>query len=76
MLKYERSKFLKWACLSGCAVLGAIIGLVVYGSGNFLSQAVFSRAGLDSCYDEFIGDTRVSEAITDELLAIAYDYNN
>ena len=36
-LRYERGKFLKWACLSVCAVIGALIGLLAYVSGSLFS---------------------------------------
>jgi hypothetical protein len=80
-LRYERGKFLKWACLSVCAVIGALIGLLAYVSGSLFSQALFSRAGLDGCYNEFMGTgpdntTMLSQCIPNDCLMIAYDYNN
>ena len=75
-LQYSRGKLRKWACASVCLILGVVIAFPLSTAVFRANVALFSRAGLDAAYDEFIGDTLISQAITDELLIIAYDYNN
>ena len=75
-LEYSRGKFRKWACASFCLIFGALIAFPLSTAAFRANKALFSRSGLDAAYDEFVGDTLISEAITDELFIIAYDYNN
>lgn len=41
-----------------------------------LDKAVFSRAGIDGLFKEYIGDTPIEDALTSEMLIVAYDFNH
>ena len=41
-----------------------------------LAHSKYSRESLDNIMKELLGDFDIEEAITDELLVVAYDYNS
>lgn len=41
-----------------------------------LANSKYSRKSLDNIMKELLGDFNIDEAITDELLVVAYDYNS
>lgn len=40
------------------------------------SRSLYNRAELDGLMEEYLGNARISEAITDEILFISYSFNN
>ena len=59
----------------GC-ILGLIIGTTVPGAIHTLLNAKYSRHSLDNIMRKLVGKYRISDALTDELLIVAYDYNS
>jgi hypothetical protein len=62
-------------CLLG-VIIGCILGLAVPSVYNFLNNSLYDRAAIEGLMDELIGRKNVSEAMPDELLIVAYDYNS
>jgi len=62
--------------MTGWIVLGFFIGLFVPGLINKLSHAKYNRDSLENVMKTLLGDFKISQTITDELLITAYDYNS
>jgi patatin-like phospholipase/acyl hydrolase len=41
-----------------------------------MSSSLYDRVAIEGLMDELIGRKNISEAMTDELLVVAYDYNS
>lgn len=75
-LEIERNRPKKWCCCILFGILGLVFGLIGQVANELLTEAAMKRAGLDNLMDNLCGDTRMDQALTDELLLIAYNYND
>ena len=56
--------------------MGAVLGRVIPSLVNTLTHSLYSRTNLEKIMDEELGDSYFSDALTDEVLVVAYDYNS
>lgn len=56
--------------------LGMLVAQVLPPLVYKLAHSKYSRASLDNIMQELLGDAHINDAITDELLVVAYDYNS
>jgi len=74
--KFEKDRFKKWiVCLVG-VFIGGILGWTLPKITTVLTRSVFDRAGLDRLTKELLPGAMVNDAVTDEVLVCAYDYNS
>ena len=59
----------------GCFI-GLILGMTVPRGIHTLNNSKYSRASLDKIMKVLVGKHLISDALTDELLIVAYDYNS
>ena len=55
---------------------GAIFGYFFPFIINMLSNSLYDRTNIEKIMVEFLGDSYFGDALTDELLVVAYDYNS
>ena len=73
---YMENRYKKWVvCLIG-VLIGTILGLGVPGLYKILSNSLYDRKAIEGLMDELIGQKNVSQAMPDELLIVAFDYNS
>jgi len=58
------------------AILGIILGTTVPKLVFKVNSALYKRDGLELLMKDYLGGARFGEALTDELLVVAYDYNS
>ena len=56
--------------------VGALLGIQVPALVNTLNHSLYSRTQLDNIMKDLLGDFRVDQVLTDEVLLVAYDYNS
>ena len=74
--KYEQDKPKYWVVLAGFIVIGIILGIELPAIVNKLTSSLYSRENLDNIMLNLLGDFRINEVLTTELLIVAYDYNS
>ena len=75
-LKYREKKGRKWFAL--------VVGFFIFGIGGYyampylfaFSHSGYDRSGIESITLEMFGYTKISDALTDEIVIVSYDYNN
>lgn len=71
-----RKRSCKWVILASFLILGL---LTSYGIPTLifkLQSSRYNRQKLESLMEECLGEAYIRDAITDELLIVAYDYNS
>ena len=56
-------------------ILGGIIGFMLMPVLHGLTHSSYNRIGIESICDEMFGKVRLEDALTKEILIIAYEYN-
>ena len=56
--------------------IGTLISFIFPNLFSFLDGALYDRTQLEGLMLELIGERYVKEALTDELMIVAYDYNS
>lgn len=72
----EKYKKRKKYMVGGYAVAGLFFAYIILRVVQKLSHAKYNRASLENVMKEKLGDYNVSQALSDELLITAYDYNS
>jgi patatin-like phospholipase/acyl hydrolase len=57
-------------------IIGGFIGYSAPYIANFLSVAMYDRSSLDAIMHEFLAGIYLPDAITDDVMLVAYDYNS
>ena len=73
---YERNKPKQWVVLIFGTIVGLLIGAYVPSLVNMLLNSLYSRKQLDKIMKDLLGDYKISEALTDEIMITAYEYNS
>ena len=71
-----RKRFCKWVVLVAFIWLGLTISYGVPYLIFKLQSARYNRTKLEALMEECLGEAYITDAITDELLIVAYDYNS
>ena len=74
--RYECLSIFKWVVFVTFIIIGLAAGVVVPSNIYKLHKGLYSREGLDKMMNQYYGDKNVSDALTDELLIVAYEYNS
>jgi hypothetical protein len=53
-------------------LIGSILPKLIY----TLTHSLYSRSSLDNIMKNLLGKYKISEALTDELMIVAYEYNS
>lgn len=75
-LKYREKKGRKWVVMLLGMILLGILGWIMIPYINQLQHSLYNRLGLEGVVKEKFGETRVNEAITEEIMIVAYDFEN
>ena len=73
---YEKNRYKKWVVTLLGVLIGSILGLAIPGIHTILTNSLYERKAIEGLMEELIGGKNISEAMTDELLIVAYDYNS
>jgi len=57
-------------------LLGIVLGIFLPMGFNQLNSSLYKRDNLEDIMDDYLGAYNVKDALTDELLIVAYDYNS
>ena len=57
-------------------MLGIILGASLPRIINLLTSSLYDRVEIEGLMRELVGNRNISEAMTDELLLVAYEYNS
>jgi hypothetical protein len=74
--RYQEQKPLKWAVFGIGIVLGIFFGIEIPKVTNMLGASKYSRKSLDNVMKTLLGEYKFSDALTQELLVVAYEYNS
>jgi len=75
-LAYKAGAWRKYVIMTIGIVLGIILGIVIPSVATTLTHAQYSRKSLDNIMKELLGKYHVKDALSDEVLMVAYDYNS
>lgn len=73
--KYRESKSKKWIIMSLGLVIGGLLGYFVPVGIYKITRSTYDRTQIDDIINKLFGQNRVEDALTDELLTIAYSFN-
>ena len=65
----------KWIFVAIFPILVGVVGFFLIPKIYGLFHSQFSRSGIERVTKEYFGEVMLSEAITDELMIVAYEYN-
>ena len=74
--KYKALSFRKWLVFGAGLFVGLFLGLFVPKLVNKVTHSAYNRASLDDIMKTLLGDFRIKETLSDEVLLVAYDYNS
>ena len=74
--EYDKNRPKKWVVFAIGLLIGFILGIEIPKWSSFLLNAKYSRGSLDQIMKDLLGAYNVKDALTDELLIVAYDYNS
>jgi patatin-like phospholipase/acyl hydrolase len=74
-LKFKENKNKKWIFVVIGLIIGGVIGYLLPVAVYKLTYSVFDRKGADALFKEYFGDLKVKDAITKEVMIIAFSYN-
>lgn len=74
--RWERNRPKKWLVCAVGIFLGALVSVVFPNLWSFLDSAMYDRSQLEALMYELIGDRYIKDALTSELMIVAYDYNS
>ena len=57
-------------------LLGMVIGYLIPFGINKLTHSLYKRDNVDKIMKDLLGDSYFHDAIIDELMVVAYDYNS
>ncbi len=66
----------KWVMTGVGIVLGIVLGIFLPMAFNALNSSLYKRVNLEQIMDDYLGAYHLEQALTDELLIVAYDYNS
>ena len=71
-----KKKVRVWWLTGAACFLGLIVGLFIPPLINKLNHSLYKRDVLEKMMEEYLGGVNIKDALTDELLIVAYDYNS
>lgn len=74
-IKYKESKQKKWFIMVIFAVIGGLLGYYVPKGIHVLTETVYDRTVLDNIMDEMLAGFHLEDALTDEVMMVAYSFN-
>lgn len=74
--KYMRRRHYKWLVVIGFMFLCSLSIIFFSKMYQFATNSLYDRQPMEDLMDSLIGKRVISEAITDELMITAYDYNS
>ena len=57
-------------------MIGFVVGWYLPLAINLLSNSLYGRDSLEQIMDDYLGHANIKDAMTDELLVVAYNYNH
>mmetsp|Transcript_4126 Transcript_4126/g.6982 ORF Transcript_4126/g.6982 Transcript_4126/m.6982 type:complete len:291 (-) Transcript_4126:43-915(-) len=76
MLEYEQDKPKFWVVFAAFVFMGLILGVQLPALVNKVNNSLYSRDQLDNIMKTLLGEHRLEDVLTDEILIVAYDYNS
>ena len=74
--EFKENHWKKWIVVAIGVCLGAILGKVVPLTINKLLNPLYSREKLDETMRDLLGKNYMDQALSDEVIMVAYDYNS
>ena len=56
-------------------ILGSSLGYAIPQSIGFLNSSLYERGPLEAIMEKWLGYKNMEDALTDEILVVAYNYN-
>lgn len=75
-MRYECCHIFKWVVILIFLIIGLCAGYWIPNYSYKLANGLYSREGLDTLMNDTYGDKNVEDALTDEILIVAYEYNS
>lgn len=73
--EYNRGRPKKWVVTFLFVLLGFFIGGFLPWISNLLGNSLYDRSNIDGIMMEYLGNETFKNILTDELLVVAYEYN-
>ena len=74
--EYDINRPKQWVILVLGLLAGVITGVVVPWGINKVTHSLYSRKSLDNIMKTLLGSYEIEDALTDELMIVAYEYNS
>lgn len=74
--KYKALSFRKWTVFAFGLFVGSVLGFAIPWAVNKVTHSSYNRASLDNIMKTLLGDFKIKETLSDEVLLVAYDYNS
>lgn len=74
-MNYNQGRPKKWIVTALFVLLGFFIGGFFPWLGNLLSNSLYDRSNIDKIMVDYLGSEKFDGILTDELLVVAYEYN-
>lgn len=66
----------KWIVFVAFILFGFLIAQIIPALVYKLAHSKYSRASLDKIMVDYLGEANIKDAVSDEVLVVAYDYNS
>jgi hypothetical protein len=74
-LQYDKGRPKKWVVTFVFFLVGFFIGGFLPWVTNLLGNSLYDRKNIDKIMMDYLGSERFENVLTDELLVVAYEYN-
>ena len=74
--KYERRKPCKWFVMLLFMLFGSVLLMLITRLITFVSNSMYDRKAMEQLMTDLIGQRNISQAISDEIIITAYEYNS
>jgi K+-transporting ATPase c subunit len=74
--EYEINRPKQWVILVIGLVFGVLAGIGFPYLINLVTNSLYSRKSLDNIMKTLLGSYEIEDALTDELMIVAYEYNS
>ena len=72
---YQKNSYKKWIMMGFGFMVGSLVGYTFPQGINLMNNSLYKRESLEQIMEDYLGYANVKDAMTDELLVVAYNYN-
>lgn len=74
--EYEKRKPCKWMVMILFMIIGSLFLVIFTRMISYLSNSLYDRTAIEDLMRDMIGRRNISQAISDEIMITAYEFNS